>query len=370
MVPLPTWLSIPTAGATASISTTGLNMSSLYVPNTLLPAEHMNYFLNGFSNNGNVSETALSNVISEMLTILTAASISPNGSLTNQVYAALNALYVPVTAAVITAAKVLTIKNSMTLQGTDGNRMDTDAIIRTVYQGLAVNTASTTTFTVSSGCVGDSGFVSTMLLASAITKSTSAWAVGSSNGGLDTGAIGASTTYYVYVIKRPDTQVVDVLFSLSATAPTMPTNYTLKRLVGALFTNGSSQFVPSIGYQDGTQMWTTLTQDVNDATLTTSRKTYTVATLPNIRCLVTLNLSINNAASVVVDLYGDNNLTDSSIVTTGPVVAKSKSQVSGVSTASYISGMIFNGNSLYARASAASTTIQVSIVSFNVRPYN
>jgi len=71
MITTPTWLSIPTAGGTASISTTGLNMSSLYLPNTLLPAEHLNYFLNGFSNNSNVSETALQNVLLEMQNLVT-----------------------------------------------------------------------------------------------------------------------------------------------------------------------------------------------------------------------------------------------------------------------------------------------------------
>ena len=71
MITTPTWLSIPTAGGTASISTTGLNMSSLYLPNTLLPAEHLNYFLNGFSNNSNVSETAMQNVLLEMQNLVT-----------------------------------------------------------------------------------------------------------------------------------------------------------------------------------------------------------------------------------------------------------------------------------------------------------
>ena len=96
MLPLPTWLNIPTAGGSAAINTTGLNMSVLYVPNDLVPAQHLNYFLNGFSNNGNVSETAISNVVSELITILTAASISPNGALTNQVLAALNVLFATV----------------------------------------------------------------------------------------------------------------------------------------------------------------------------------------------------------------------------------------------------------------------------------
>lgn len=66
------------------------------------------------------------------------------------------------------------------------------------------------------------------------------WAVGNNAGGLDTGAKGASTAYYVFLIRRLDTGVVDALFSLSATSPTMPANYTVKRRIGIILTNGSS----------------------------------------------------------------------------------------------------------------------------------
>mgnify|MGYP001608542833 CR=1 FL=1 len=73
-----------------------------------------------------------------------------------------------------------------------------------------------------------------MGLRTAITKRLdAAWTVGTNQGGLDTGAI-ANTTYHMWLIMRPDTEVVDVLFSTSATAPTMPTNYTLRRRIGSI----------------------------------------------------------------------------------------------------------------------------------------
>jgi hypothetical protein len=64
-----------------------------------------------------------------------------------------------------------------------------------------------------------------------VKRLDAAWQVGTNKGGLDTGSI-ANTTYYVYLIKRPDTGVVDALFSIDATAPTLPTNYTLYRKIG------------------------------------------------------------------------------------------------------------------------------------------
>ena len=65
-----------------------------------------------------------------------------------------------------------------------------------------------------------------------------AWAVGSGQGGLDTGTA-ANTTYHVWLIKRADTGVVDALLSASLT-PTMPANYTHKRRVGSIIRSAGS----------------------------------------------------------------------------------------------------------------------------------
>lgn len=82
-----------------------------------------------------------------------------------------------------------------------------------------------------------------IVLATAITKRLdAAWAVGSGNGGLDTGSI-ANGTYHVHLILRPDTGVEDVLFSLSATAPTLPANYTKFRRIGSILRE-SAAIVP------------------------------------------------------------------------------------------------------------------------------
>lgn len=58
--------------------------------------------------------------------------------------------------------------------------------------------------------------------------------------GLDTGSEASSTWYYIYIIW--DGTNVNALLSTSATAPTMPSGYTYKKLVGAVYNNGSSNF--------------------------------------------------------------------------------------------------------------------------------
>ncbi len=152
--------------------------------------------------------------------------------------------------------------------------------IQNYISGLTLtSTAGATSVGIAAGEATDSTNANTMLLNSAYTKTTASWVVGSGNGGLDTGAIAATTWYHVWLIKRVDTGVVDVLLSLSATAPTMPTNYTLKRRIGSVKTDGASQM---IGYtQTGDQIiWNTMVADASNAAVTSVSRTVTTLTVP------------------------------------------------------------------------------------------
>lgn len=80
-----------------------------------------------------------------------------------------------------------------------------------------------------------------MVLASALTKQLDAtWAVGNNAGGRESGDTLGNKTYHVWLIQRSDTGVVDVLFSASATSPTMPTNYDRKRLIWSIVRTGGA----------------------------------------------------------------------------------------------------------------------------------
>lgn len=118
-------------------------------------------------------------------------------------------------------------------------------MLSTLITGLTLSAAgSTATFGIAIGAAAG------MALSSAYTKTTSAWALGTAAGSLDTGAIANSTWYHVYIIQRSDTGVVDILASLSATAPTMPTNYDRKRRIGAMKTDGSAQWTKFVQVRD------------------------------------------------------------------------------------------------------------------------
>ena len=80
-------------------------------------------------------------------------------------------------------------------------------------------------------------------LLTAITKRIDAsFTEGSAGGGLDTGTVAASTTYHLHVIAKDD-GTTDVLFSTSATAPTLPTDYNVFRRIGMVETDTNSNII-------------------------------------------------------------------------------------------------------------------------------
>ena len=142
-------------------------------------------------------------------------------------------------------------------------------ILRSYLAGCTMSTAgSSATMSIAAGVAMDSTNAYLMSVA-AISKTTSAWAVGSGNGGLDTGAIANSTWYHFYAIRRPDTGVVDVIFSTSASAPTLPANYTQYRYIGSGYTDGSAQWTAFTQKGDYFR-WATVKADISAAAPGTS----------------------------------------------------------------------------------------------------
>jgi hypothetical protein len=109
---------------------------------------------------------------------------------------------------------------------------------------------------ISAGDAADDGQAVTMVLSSALIKKLdAAWAVGTNQGALDGsesvgGTPDASTWYHIWLIRRSDTGVVDILASESATAPTMPTNYDQKRRIGAVLFDATPDVLGFTQYGD------------------------------------------------------------------------------------------------------------------------
>jgi len=123
------------------------------------------------------------------------------------------------------------------------------------------------------------------------------WVVGTNQPKLDTGSI-ANTTYHVWLIRRSDTGVVDVLFSTSASSPTMPANYDQKRLIGSiirvsgaikLFTQIGDEFLLNVG-----------TDDIVNASPGTSANLGTLTVPSGRKVTAIFRAYVNNASSAAV----------------------------------------------------------------------
>lgn len=193
--------------------------------------------------------------------------------------------------------------------GGGGSTWDAGAIY-----GLTLSRASSTTFGIAAGACRneDAGTAVNMTYASAFTKSLSAWASGTGNGGLDTGAVANSTWYHVHAIGVGSSSL-DFLYSLSATAPTMPATYTSRRRIGSILTNGSAQIVAFI--QNGDVFtWDVPVADVNAANPGTSAVTRTLTVPTGVVVFPIVNWFIANNTSASTNLL----ITPLSITDTTP----------------------------------------------------
>ncbi len=173
-----------------------------------------------------------------------------------------------------------------------------------------------------------------MILGSALTKViTSTWAVGSGNGFLDTGAVGNSD-YYIWLIQRADTGVVDALASLSSTAPNMPANYSFKRLIGWFKRVGGTN-VAFTTYEMGggglELLWSTPTLDLDlSATLTTARRTDAVKVPLDVSTIALLNIQTSDAVNSMSYIYCPDQTDQAPSLTVTPLTTMFISSGTGV----------------------------------------
>jgi len=145
-------------------------------------------------------------------------------------------------------------------------------------------TDATNDVDIAAGVARSSDDTENLILASAITKRLdAAWAVGTNAGGLDTGVIGNSD-YYIHLIKRIDTGVVDVLFSLQSSAPTLPANYTKSRRIGwfrrlaGIIILFKIYEISGGGYE---LTWITNIKDIDTITATANRTARALSVMPS-----------------------------------------------------------------------------------------
>jgi hypothetical protein len=169
---------------------------------------------------------------------------------------------------------------------TCANNQATASILRGWLAGLTLSNDGTNPNTVidTAAGVANADDATTLMTLAAFTKNANAvWAVGTGNGCLATGSgssLAANTWYHLFVIARTDTGVVDELCSTSATAPTLPTNYTKKRRIGSFKTDGAAHILAFSQLGDEF-IWATPVADVSISNLGTTPVTLTLASVPS-----------------------------------------------------------------------------------------
>jgi len=160
------------------------------------------------------------------------------------------------------------------------------------------------------GRVVDSTYTHMMILHTGITKQLdAAWAVGTDVGGLDTGSVAVDETYHMFLIRKDSDGTIDALFSLSATAPTMPAGYTAKRRIGAVITDGSSDIIAFTQYGDRFRL-KTMILDFN-STIGTTAATITTTAPTGIQITATVRGWLVKAAAAPIVIISSLDETDS-----------------------------------------------------------
>lgn len=115
-----------------------------------------------------------------------------------------------------------------------------------------------------------------MLLGTTITKRLDAsWAVGSGNGGLDTGTKAINTLYWVHLIRRDVDGVTDALFSTSWQSPTLPGGWSKFRPLMPVSTDGSGNLRQFIQTGDEMQFVTSIAITSSAANTTATLRSLT-----------------------------------------------------------------------------------------------
>lgn len=174
------------------------------------------------------------------------------------------------------------------------------------------NNASTpnTTINVSAGSARSSDNTVSINLTGTlrgILQASGAWAAGDNQNKLDTGARANNTWYHVFAIRRTSDRAADILFSLSPTAPTMPTGYSGFRRIGSIRTDGSGnirQFNMTVT-ASGRRLfsWTTPIMDVSQVTLGTTATLYALSVPSGV--IVESKLNTFNYVNNSVVYYSD-----------------------------------------------------------------
>lgn len=239
-----------------------------------------------------------------------------------------------------------------------------NVLTRSYLSGLALSTAADANndLTIAIGSCRDSTDAASLALASALTKqSDAAWAVGTNAGGMDTGTKPTSATLHIWLIKRLDTGVVDALYSISETAPTMPTNYTVKRRIGSRRTDSSGNIINMHQYGDVNYFDTVQALDVDDSAQGTTAITRTLLVPLGLQFEAIINAMVTAASGVMAVSFTNLDLTDTApSITATPLSQLTVPNGAGQMASGQLRIITNTSGQIRTRSTNASTTVRIA----------
>lgn len=174
----------------------------------------------------------------------------------------------------------------------------------------------TTTINVTAGVARTSDNKFTISLPAsmnAVLQSAGSWTSGSGGNKLDAGVRAASKWYHLFLIRKTSDGSADLLFSLSATAPTMPAGYSGSRRIGSVKTDASGNILPFICdlFTSGKRRfrWVTPVMDVDEASISSAVLAYVLSVPTGISVIAELNTyAYGGNMLVYLSPFGTNDL--------------------------------------------------------------
>lgn len=198
---------------------------------------------------------------------------------------------------------------------------------RGYISGLALSnnaTNPTTQIDIAAGKARSLSGVNDLSIASVFTKTlqaTGAWAAGTGNNGLFSGARAANTWYHVFLIRNTTTGATDAGFDVSTIAANIPAGYSDYRRIGSVLTDGSSNILAFIQTRNVIQ-WASLRTDLSVSAPGATAALFTASVPPGIKARVMFNASLFTSSGTQDDLLftDPDTVADASTATTAQVV--------------------------------------------------
>jgi hypothetical protein len=225
--------------------------------------------------------------------------------------------------------------------------------------GLTVTQPTSNTIAVSIGMASSESTLSGLMWnTAAFTKYVNVnWSIGTGTGALDTGTVATNTWYHVHLIGRADYYAADILISLSATAPTMPAGWTMRRRVGSVYFGAS--VLGAVTQLGDYFYWASAPLDVSTTALGTTSTLYTLSVPPGFKLIALLKGSVQCGSAAAV-LITDPNAVDipPSYTTVGGV--SGANQGTAQATTFSLHTPTNTSQQIRARSSVAATTLSIN----------